>query len=985
MSDAAGFHAEPVFTRPDGTQVVEEEDVVENPNSLLDHLNGMDGVGHNTASEKKAHGAQFPPLQSQVQVQPTSTANLGAVPENSDSSGPGPLHTGNAPAGNTTIHNTQPPLGSQFPPLQSQIPVQPTLGPNIAALPSNLNGSQPIPWNTGNAPAGNTTMHNTQPPPGLQFPPLQSQIPMQPTLGPNIAALPSNLNGSQPPVVQQFDPLQPHVPVQSTTYQNLQTTNVIQSSGTGSSGGQGYVENSESVMSDSESVMSESVMSGREGDLDGEENNDDDDHKTIKDLNDEQKLAIVNKIAELPSENTDEAGRMLQSIVPKGYGISLMDFRIIIHPDRWVVNEVAHANAEQAFRRLEHFIHTIEQNEGSRNNRKDWLIFHSEDRQYVLQNSDGGLRLYHIHAHKEATRHLQTLSNVVAKGEPEGSEKSKSAKQALDEINKFIEKTNSENNHPTDLGIVDYTRFLGLWRAIADQYTRNGSNQNTDELMLPLRRFCGLQHYPRGWKTAPPSDDNTYDSDVNYWGTLYTNLNKSIETWYKKCLAEGPAAEYRQHFGSLSNFKHELKQINDAHQQEHDSHRPQMKLFAAALCELAYHARNRNAAGYSTTRTRIAEEIKNKGYPNCWLPDAIDTSDWPALGLEGSALPGLQQPARPMGVNNIPRSNTHVTNGRHKLLAFAPHVTQRCIKAGYTSTGEKIHYIQPLGIRANFVVQTSDGKYRLVSSASAGGKPAIEGAKQAGVPETIQDPSKVQEMRAMIQIGGHYGLFFVAPAAWDTASPRLPWFVVGFHYSGNNKSFQVAISRSNLGKILSPRQADQLIVEVIAGHTDLPLREALESQVALAALENERSFPQWSNIAPGTQRIPSGVQGAVHSQPVETQLGSFPPEASIPKQRMSLPWEVQEPWWFQVPRSQRQPQNLQPQYAQGQQFASPQQLYYPQFQDFYMKEQRPQPMQAQFPLTHQQLPFMQQQYPFMQQQYPIMQQQFPIMQQQAQF
>jgi hypothetical protein len=105
----------------------------------------------------------------------------------------------------------------------------------------------------------------------------------------------------------------------------------------------------------------------------------------------------------------------------------------------------------------------------------------------------------------------------------------------------------------------------------------------------------------------------------------------------------------------------------------------------------------------------------------------------------------------------------------------------------------------------NFVVQISDKKYRLVSNAYDGGMPAIEEAEQAGVPETIQDPSKIQEMRAMIQIGGYYVLFYVAATTWDTASPRLLWFTVGFHYSGNDTNFDIAISRSNLGKILSPR------------------------------------------------------------------------------------------------------------------------------------------------------------------------------------
>jgi hypothetical protein len=91
-------------------------------------------------------------------------------------------------------------------------------------------------------------------------------------------------------------------------------------------------------------------MSESDWGSDGEENNNGDDVKRVKDLNYEQKLAIVNKTAELPSEDTDEAKRILQNIVPEGYGLSIMDFRTLIHPGRWVANGVAHPSAEQAFR-----------------------------------------------------------------------------------------------------------------------------------------------------------------------------------------------------------------------------------------------------------------------------------------------------------------------------------------------------------------------------------------------------------------------------------------------------------------------------------------------------------------------------------------------------------------------------------------------------------------------------------------------------------
>ena len=105
------------------------------------------------------------------------------------------------------------------------------------------------------------------------------------------------------------------------------------------------------------------------------------------------------------------------------------------------------------------------------------------------------------------------------------------------------------------------------------------------------------------------------------------------------------------------------------------------------------------------------------------------------------------------GTRGAPNQNPQETNGQipanainaHKhtegargVIALAPRMTKQTIKQEYTSTGEKILYIQRLGENhARFVIETSDGRQQLVESAAAGGQPALEGAKQAGVPETV--------------------------------------------------------------------------------------------------------------------------------------------------------------------------------------------------------------------------------------------------------
>jgi hypothetical protein len=170
---------------------------------------------------------------------------------------------------------------------------------------------------------------------------------------------------------------------------------------------------------------------------------------------------------------------------------------------------------------------------------------------------------------------------------------------------------------------------------------------------------------------------------------------------------------------------------------------------------------------------------------------------------------------------------------------------KRAIEPGKTSTGEKICFVQKLGEnRARFVVESSDQTRRLVESSDAGGFVAIEGARRAGVPETTRKEADIIALRSHVRNGGIYGLTFVAVGEWDPTQKRLPFIVVGFYYSANDhvQATEYAISKSNLGKILSPREAERLIVEGIVGHQRMTLREALNSHVAVDPWQSQSPY-----------------------------------------------------------------------------------------------------------------------------------------------
>ncbi|KAI2889409.1 hypothetical protein CBS63078_10209 [Aspergillus niger] len=164
---------------------------------------------------------------------------------------------------------------------------------------------------------------------------------------------------------------------------------------------------------------------------------------------------------------------------------------------------------------------------------------------------------------------------------------------------------------------------------------------------------------------------------------------------------------------------------------------------------------------------------------------------------------------------NAAETGTHHAAGSRRLFSVRPKKVQHQVTPGFTTFGEEIHYIQPLGNgRANFVVKTPDECYSLVDSSISGGSLAIEAAKNACKPFTTSDETKLKEYQELVTRGGQYGISFVAPA------------------QDPNRTVEAAVSRSNLGKILkSPRQAEHMIVQGLGVNNQwqhLPTNQVLQ-------------------------------------------------------------------------------------------------------------------------------------------------------------
>lgn len=226
----------------------------------------------------------------------------------------------------------------------------------------------------------------------------------------------------------------------------------------------------------------------------------------------------------------------------------------------------------------------------------------------------------------------------------------------------------------------------------------------------------------------------------------------------------------------------------------------------------------------------------------------------------GSFHPSASQPQSNQvstsyaGSNQAGRQLQHVSTGSNKrTIALAPRQVVRSISPGYTSTGERIRMIQQLGIMgARFVVEDGRGRIRLMSSSATGGQLAIDGARSAGVPDTLRGDEALISLRNLIrtQFGGTYGLNWVAVGEVDPMHDGLPFTLVGFFYEGPNGNpplKEVGLSRSALKKIISAQEADRLISEVLTCDSNVALKDAISglSGLSLKSGENSSQLPEF--------------------------------------------------------------------------------------------------------------------------------------------
>lgn len=510
----------------------------------------------------------------------------------------------------------------------------------------------------------------------------------------------------------------------------------------------------------------------------------------------------------------------------------------------------------------------------------------------------GGLRAFHFAEHAKATEHLVTLCNGLLNQSAGNQGALENAENALSAINQNIERFNVQNGYPAEIAQINIMAFKGHWRSLFSQFQ---GKMRSKEARIVMAKFCRASYYPVGWIYMPPRQSPLYFTSSNWWYALTSAFAKELQVWYANVL-QGTSADYDATFKkNLDAFYAELSQLSDAYGGKTANKQATLADSIRLLEELASFAKNRDRPGYDRKMNEIKQANENGSYPSEWVPPALKDAHWaspppnqvPSTASGLAANPPIRSqpnPSSSMQMNGHPGANSGAmsaptaSGGQLKVISVRPRVVKRRIEPGMTATGEPIRYIQRLGEkRANFVVEGADGSYRLVSSSAAGGILAIEGAEAKGVPSTIQREATIQEYKERVRKGGEYGCFFVAIGELDLTKARLPYIVVGFQHSDGATEIKEAISRSSLGKILSPKAADRMIVEGIVGHPNMTLREVLSYQISLAApLTNYHMEP------------PTAQQGPW--QPGYAHLGGF-------EQRQSLPWGEPEPLWFQKPRS----------------------------------------------------------------------------------
>jgi hypothetical protein len=272
--------------------------------------------------------------------------------------------------------------------------------------------------------------------------------------------------------------------------------------------------------------------------------------------------------------------------------------------------------------------------------------------------------------------------------------------------------------------------------------------------------------------------------------------------------------------------------------------------------------------------TAILDWCRKFGYP----------AEWAVFDTQPSSTDPGRRGAGDKSGNSIQLWNA---TGGKRTIAIVPRRTTRSIKPGYTSSGEKIQMIQHLGLySARFVVEDTEGRVGLRSSAAAGGQPALDGAKMVRTPTTMQKDEEIVQLRKTVRQGGQYGLNWVAVGEWDPTRKALPFIVVGFWHQGTQGSLQEAgLSRAALKKILAPREAERLIAESMTSDPDLSLKEALYLICPDAKPVTPLALPSSNMGYPWFQQLPSAMnapQALPIQQPPEGSQFNFPPQYQFP-------------------------------------------------------------------------------------------------------
>ncbi|KAJ5766685.1 uncharacterized protein N7511_004301 [Penicillium nucicola] len=140
---------------------------------------------------------------------------------------------------------------------------------------------------------------------------------------------------------------------------------------------------------------------------------------------------------------------------------------------------------------------------------------------------------------------------------------------------------------------------------------------------------------------------------------------------------------------------------------------------------------------------------------------------------------------------------------------------------------------------ARFVVEDNSGRIRLMSSSATGGQLAIDGARAAGVPDTLRGEEALINLQRLVRahFAGTYGLNWVAVGEVDPTHDKYPFMLVGFFFEGPNGNpplMEVGLSRSALKKIISPREADRLISEALTYDSNVALEDAISGLAGLS-------------------------------------------------------------------------------------------------------------------------------------------------------